>query len=192
MYLLRHGESEFNARFEQTGRDPGISDAPLTARGHDQAKGAATHFINLKRNPPGTQKPPRRLLCSPYTRALQTARPIAEALNLPLKVLPLLGERRLYSCDIGSGAKDLKARWPGADFSALEDEQWWPPRNEGQEDIERRVRAFLALEDQAQEQSVGPALVISHWYFIFTLSGLDCANAQIVWRDGRGKFHKSG
>ncbi|HVY12346.1 MAG TPA: histidine phosphatase family protein [Alphaproteobacteria bacterium] len=184
MFLLRHGQSAFNQHFAQSGRDPGIIDAPLTPRGLEQAEGAAKHFLNLKTRPQ-RQAPPSRILCSPYTRALQTATPIARALGLPLKVSPFLGERRLYSCDIGTKLARLKAAWPGVDFSPVEKDDWWPPREESQEDIERRVQAFLALEDGAEE-----TLIVSHWYFIFTLSGIDCENCDIVWRDGQGKFHR--
>src|SRR5262245_52225028 len=108
MFLLRHGESEFNRHFAQTGRDPGIRDAPLTERGAGQAEAAARHFLHMKNNP-GRMKAPVRILSSPYTRALQTAEPIARALGLSIQVSPLLGERRLYSCDEGTCLRDLKS-----------------------------------------------------------------------------------
>ncbi len=189
MYFLRHGESEFNARFGETGRDPGIHDAPLTKRGIAQAEGAAKHFLNLKNNG-ARQKPPARILTSPYTRALQTAAPVAKALDLPLTVNALLGERRLYSCDIGTCLADLKPRWPVADFSGIEKDTWWPQTQEGEDELRQRVQAFCALENRAREEALGEALVISHWYFIFTVTGLDCDNCQIIWRDPAGKFHR--
>src|SRR6185369_10745659 len=125
MYLLRHGQSEFNLRFSQTGRDPGIVDAPLTKRGTEQAEGAAKHFLNLK-NTDQRLKAPTRIIASPYTRALQTATPIAKALGLPITVNALLGERRLYSCDIGTEIPLLKNKFAHCDFSGVEKNTWWP------------------------------------------------------------------
>jgi glucosyl-3-phosphoglycerate phosphatase len=185
MFLIRHGESEFNRHFAQTGRDPGIRDAPLTKRGNEQAEAAARHFLQLKNNP-GRMKAPKRILSSPYTRALQTATPIAKALNLSIEVIPLLGERRLYSCDEGTPLCDLKKSWETYDFSRLEKEEWWPPKHESDEDIAGRVRAFLALENGGNDDT----LIVSHWYFIFTLSELDCDNGQTIWRDEKGRFHR--
>ena len=41
MYVLRHGQSEFNVRFSQNRVDPGIEDPRLTDLGHRQAAEAA-------------------------------------------------------------------------------------------------------------------------------------------------------
>jgi glucosyl-3-phosphoglycerate phosphatase len=188
MYFLRHGESEFNRAFAQTGRDPGIIDAPVTTRGSQQAEGAAKHFLNLKNGANARMKAPVRILSSPYTRALQTAAPIAAALGLKVEVNKLLGERRLYSCDIGTPCAKLKTLWPSCNLSSIEDEEWWPSKEESQDDNEGRAKAFLALTKDIAEE----VLVVSHWYFIFTLSGLDLDNCQILWRDDQGKFHRQG
>src|SRR5689334_4048712 len=67
MILLRHGQSEFNLHYNATGIDPGIPDAPLTELGHRQANAAATSLAG---------EDIRRIICSPYTRALQTATPV--------------------------------------------------------------------------------------------------------------------
>jgi broad specificity phosphatase PhoE len=185
MFLLRHGESEFNRHFAQTGRDPGIRDAPLTKRGIEQAEAAARHFLQLKNNP-GHMKAPARILSSPYTRALQTAAPIAKTLGLPVQVTPLIGERRLYSCDEGTRLCDLKTRWNDCDFTRLDRDDWWPAKHESDEDLAGRARAFLALENGGDNET----LIVSHWYFIFTLSELDCGNGQTIWRDEKGRFHR--
>src|SRR5271166_1463063 len=68
MILMRHGQSEFNAHFTATRKDPGIVDAPLTDLGHAQARAAAEELKH---------EALRRIVTSPYTRALQTAAPIA-------------------------------------------------------------------------------------------------------------------
>lgn len=181
MFFIRHGESEFNAVFSGTGRDPGIADAGLTARGATQAK-AAGHLL---RNDGIT-----RIICSPYTRALQTATLVGAEIGITqVTVTPLLGERALYSCDIGTHRGTLMEKWQGHDFAALQDDQWWPKSGETQESIARRVNAFMALHDAGQHSRT---LVVSHWYFIFTLTSLDLENAEVVWRDPRGGYHKRG
>ena len=68
MILLRHGQSEFNLHFTATRRDPGIIDPRLTPLGHDQARQAAEALAG---------QGIRRIIVSPYTRALQTAAPVA-------------------------------------------------------------------------------------------------------------------
>ena len=75
MILLRHGQSEFNLHFTATRRDPGINDPKLTELGHQQAEAAAEALA---------REPIRRILCSPYTRALQTVAPVAKRLGLPV------------------------------------------------------------------------------------------------------------
>ena len=82
MILLRHGQSEFNLLFTQTKRDPGIVDPKLTPLGHEQAQAAAEALKGEKI---------RRIIASPYTRALETAAPIARALGLPVIVNPIVG-----------------------------------------------------------------------------------------------------
>ena len=70
MILLRHGQSEFNLHFSATRRDPGIIDPHLTELGRTQAQDAAQALMGQ-----GIE----RIIVSPYTRALQTARPVAAA-----------------------------------------------------------------------------------------------------------------
>ena len=67
MILIRHGQSEFNVHFSRTGIDPGIVDPHLTATGREQVRQAAEAIQRAGR-------PIARVLTSPYTRALQTAR----------------------------------------------------------------------------------------------------------------------
>ncbi len=79
--LIRHGQSTNNLLWEQTGAVDGREpDAPLTDLGHEQARllakslagGVLPHAID-------------GLHCSLMTRAVQTAAPIADALDLPLQ-----------------------------------------------------------------------------------------------------------
>jgi len=64
VYLIRHGQSEFNAAHNAGDKDPMIFDAPLTDKGRRQAEEAKALVANL-----GI----RQVITSPLTRAIQTA-----------------------------------------------------------------------------------------------------------------------
>ena len=166
MILLRHGQSEFNRAFGATGRDPGIPDAPLTPLGETQAAAAAEALAG---------EDIRRILCSPYTRALQTAAPVARRLGLPVSVTPVVRERYSASCDIGSRRAALARAWPALDFAGIE-EVWWPAEEEPHDSFEARATLFraeaAALADRAH------TLVVCHWGFIRALTGRDVGNGQ--------------
>ncbi len=183
MILLRHGQSEFNLAFTQTRRDPGITDPKLTALGHDQARAAAVDLSGQGIT---------RILASPYTRALQTAQPVADALGLPILIHPMVRERYAFTCDIGSPVSHLTAAWPEHDFSGVE-EVWWPQAEEGAEGVIRRAVAFRA--EMAAHAKWASTLVVSHWGFILSMTGRSMENgqwlrcdpttpapAEIVWR----------
>ena len=89
MILLRHGQSEFNLHFSATRRDPGIKDPRLTPLGHSQAEAAAEALAGAREI--------RRIVVSPYTRALQTAAPLARRLGLPVLGIPLVRERYAFA-----------------------------------------------------------------------------------------------
>ncbi|GAB4171655.1 MAG: hypothetical protein OHK0024_07940 [Thalassobaculales bacterium] len=167
MILVRHGQSWFNFHFNTTRQDPGIPDPGLTPTGRDQAAAAAEML-----RPAGLA----RLLVSPYRRTLETASIIAEILDLPIAVEPLVHEMAAFSCDIGTPASELGRLWPDLDFSHLE-ETWWPAREETSH-LEARCRRFAArAEEIADRHAVG---VITHWGFIRGLTGLTVPNGAIV------------
>ena len=182
MYFVRHGQSEFNVVYSITLQDPGIKDAPITQRGQTQAAGAAHHLRD---------KGITKIISSPYSRALQTASIIGNELGITtMQAEPLAGERRLFTCDIGTPRDDLKQKWSNVNFSRLEKNDWWPSQDESEEHIQQRVHAFIQL--YGNEPDAATTLVVSHWYFIFTLTGKDTENAQIVRRDARGQWHREG
>jgi broad specificity phosphatase PhoE len=166
MILLRHGQSEFNLHFSATRRDPGIVDPHLTELGHSQARDAAQQLAG---------QAIERIIVSPYARTLQTARPVAAALGLPVTVDPIVRERFAFACDIGSPRTALERDWPSHDFSHVE-EVWWPGEEEPEADIVGRAARFRnAL---AERHDWANTLVISHWGFILTLTGQSVANGQ--------------
>ncbi len=166
MILLRHGQSEFNLRLEETGQDPGLPDAPLTPLGHRQAERAAEALAG---------EDIRRILSSPYTRALQTAAPLARRLGLPVTVTPAVRERCAASCDIGSPRTALALAWPHLDFSTVE-EVWWPAEEEPHEHLEARIARFRA--EMAALPDWPHTLVVCHWGFIMAMTGRSLMNGE--------------
>jgi broad specificity phosphatase PhoE len=188
MILLRHGQSEFNLHFTRTRRDPGIVDPALTPLGHEQAAAAAEALANGA----ASDAPITRIICSPYTRALQTAEPVAKKLGVPVFVNPIVRERYAFTCDVGRPVTELAVTWPERDFAGIE-EVWWPATEEQAGSVIARASLFraeiAALPDWAN------TLVISHWGFILCMTGTSVMNgqwlrcdptapapAEIVWR----------
>lgn len=174
MILLRHGQSEFNLHFGATRRDPGVVDAPLTALGREQAARAAHALAELRIE---------RIVTSPYTRALQTAAPVAAALGVPVVINPIVRERYAFACDVGTPRSELARAWPHHDFSAI-DEVWWPPVEEPEASIVARAASFrtamAALPDWEH------TLVVTHWGFILSLTGESATNGQWLRCDPTG------
>lgn len=158
MIVLRHCESEFNRLFTATRRDPGIADPPLSERGRTQADALV---------PVLASEGIRRIVVSPYTRALQTAEPLARTLGLTPQVHPLIRERAAFSCDVGSPPAALAAAWPEIDFSHLE-ENWWTTGVERPELVEERAALFRA--EMAASPEWPSTLVISHWGFLIAFT----------------------
>ncbi len=166
MILLRHGQSEFNLHYSQTKRDPGIRDPRLTPLGHQQAEQAAAALEGERLE---------RILVSPYTRALQTAAPVARKLGIPIQVTPTVRERYAFACDIGSHRSLLTEAWPDHDFSSIE-EVWWPSEEEATHGILARAAEFRA--EMAARDDWKHTLVVSHWGFILSLTGRSVTNGE--------------
>jgi glucosyl-3-phosphoglycerate phosphatase len=183
MILLRHGQSEFNLHFTATRRDPGIHDPKLTELGHAQAEAAAEALAGERIS---------RIIVSPYTRALQTAAPVARRLGVPVFVNPVVRERYSFTCDIGSPRTELETAWPEHDFTAIE-EVWWPSVDEAGASIIGRAALFRA--EMAALADWSDTLVVSHWGFILCMTGQSVMNGtwlrcdptaaapeQLVWK----------
>lgn len=168
MILMRHGQSHFNARFGMTRVDPGLRDPGLTDLGRAQTKATAAHL---------RQHDVTHILASPYTRALETAEIVAEALDTTFTVDPLIGEQACFTCDIGTPSSALRARWPHLDLDHLPDE-WWPALEETETSLDTRCRTFRARVAEAGDwQGI---LVITHYHVIRTMTGHIVRNAALV------------
>jgi broad specificity phosphatase PhoE len=145
-----------------------VVDAPLTELGRAQAAEVAERLRTEQI---------RRIIVSPYTRALQTAAPIAAALAVPVFVNPIVRERYKFACDVGTPRTELERAWPQHDFSTIE-EVWWPPIEEPEEFILGRARLFRA--EMAALPDWADTLVVSHWGFILSLTGQSVMNGQML------------
>ena len=173
VYLIRHGESEFNRQWAATGRDPLIRDAPLSALGHAQIEATLPLAHALR---------PEVVLTSPLSRAVQTAVGLFSTLA-PIVVDPTHAERITNTDDVGSSPHDLASRFPRLDFSALAD-PWWPvgPLDElgvpveSDDSFHRRVDAFVhALRKRPEERVV----VVGHGEFFGALIGRHLDNCEV-------------
>ena len=187
MILLRHGQSEFNLHFTATRRDPGIVDPRLTELGHSPGGRRGARCLPNSRSRGSSPRP--------YTRALQTAAPLARALRVPVVVNPIVRERYAFACDIGTPRTELERAWPEHDFSGL-DEVWWPSIEEPAEAVQARAALFRA--ELAALPDWSDTVVVSHWGFILCMTGQSVMNgsgslrcrpatalrhaAQLVWR----------
>lgn len=172
MYLLRHGQSEFNVHFSRTRVDPGIEDPAITDLGRAQARAAADHLAD---------RSIRRVVTSPYRRTLQTAQIVAERLNVGIEIEPLVRERCWFICDIGSPASTLRAEWPTIDFGDLP-ERWWPEDGETEAELDARCAVFsdrLRAVDP-RDDAWGDAVFVSHWAFIRGFTGHAVPNGTVL------------
>ncbi len=171
MFYMRHGQSEFNAQYNRIGRDPQVPDAALTEIGRSQVKMAAQTIVSL-----GT--PIQRIISSPYTRAIQSAQIIAQHIQVPHLICPLVRERCLYSCDIGQDSEDLKQQWPDLDFSDVPEGDWWAPFDESHKSLMQRVQK--TKEKYQFDESVDQTLIVSHYYYINGATGAAPDNAEVI------------
>ncbi len=165
MILVRHGQSEFNVVYSVTRVDPGIRDPRLTEEGRRQAAAVGKTLAD---------QGVRRILASPYMRALETAKIIAEHLNAPIAIDPLVGERAAFACDVGTPTSQLSKFWPSLALHHLE-EEWWPAMEEHETSLSQRCATFRErmLADAARHE----LLVVTHWGFIRGLTGQQVTNA---------------
>jgi broad specificity phosphatase PhoE len=144
LIMVRHGESEGNAvrRFTSS------PDAAITELGRRQALEAGCRIKQLFK--------PRLVIASPYFRARETARIIAEQLSLPIEI-----EREFREQSLGRLAGlsyDVVREDPG--FDPARSWQWRPPGGESHEDV--RQRTAPVLDRIARQYASDEVVVVSH------------------------------
>ena len=161
IYLVRHGQTEFNV----IGRMQGALDSPLTEVGRDQARRLGALLANLIAG-----EDDWTIVASPQGRAQATAALICEAMGgaLPLETDERLREISLGSWD-GLTFEDIEAAHPGA-LDGLDRYGWHfnSPDGETYEAITARLAAWLA-EAQGSARKL---IVVSHGIAGLILRGL--------------------
>ncbi len=153
--------------YGKTRKDPGIRDPKLTPLGKNQALNAAKSLEKLGL---------RKILSSPYRRALETATIVARHLDLKITAWPILGEHAVFKCDVGSPKSRLCADFPHVNFLELVTENWWPDREENTLSLNHRCKEFRR---HAGDYDVN-TIVVTHWGFIRCLTNIRAKNCGIL------------
>jgi broad specificity phosphatase PhoE len=152
VHLLRHGEVH-NPTKVLYGRLPGFR---LSTDGEAMAEKATAWFA---------AKDVTHLVSSPLERAQQTAKPLAEALSLPVEIDDRLIEAGNAFEGLRVGVGDGVLRAP---------RHWWKLRNPfrpswGEPYVEIAVRMLLAVEAARDAARGHEAVLVSHQLPIWTL-----------------------
>lgn len=148
LYFVRHGQTDWNKAL----RWQSSSDNPLNQLGIEQADAVAAYFADQA-------VPAEAVISSPLKRAMTTARAIAIALGLDLKLEPTFYELSLGDFE-GKTTDELVAEYAGKFDS-------WLSRHHldaapGGENLEQGVkRVSPALKSQISEFS-GPIVIVAH------------------------------
>jgi uncharacterized phosphatase len=138
LYLVRHGETEWNRQR----RIQGLTDIPLNDTGREQARLTGSLL---------TRRPITRVVASPLSRARETAAIIASQLGLGDPELRDAFVERNYGAAEGLDFHEIDVRYPpGADV----------PGRESREEVAARV--IPALQALAAEQPGEAIVVVSH------------------------------
>lgn len=138
LYVVRHGEAVWNTENRICGR----TDSPLTEKGRAQAAALAPHLPKVD-----------RVLCSPLSRARETAEILTRGTGLAIKIEPRLIEQDFGSfegMDRGTEAflaakKEPACRFPG-----------------GESSFETAARVYSLLNELKAEGSEETVLLVCH------------------------------
>lgn len=159
LYLVRHGETTYNA----SGRMQGQLDTELSERGHAQARQAAELLADVHIT---------RIVASDLNRAATTAGYIAERLGLEVTTDSRLRETHLGDWQ-GMARSEVDAQYPGSRAQWRNDATWTPPGGESRVDVCRRIRPVVdELMEEYSEWDDGGVLLVAH---NGAISALACA-----------------
>lgn len=166
IFLVRHGEAQYELA-EERRLIGGMRDlVPLTARGRAQSELAARELASY-----GI----RKIIASPMTRTMETAHILSSRLLVPLAV----------EFDLHEWLPDLRCSYDNRAFVSTQTEEMqkhggeWPIDNpRSWEPLSRvRHRVLAALGKHATE---APLAVAIHGTVIYALTGQHVGNCQIV------------
>ncbi len=143
IYLMRHGETDWNVQF----RLQGSTDVPLNENGRAEARQTAKALGRI---------PFDMVYTSPLSRARETAEIIAEGRNIP--VLP---KEDLKEMNFGIYEGHSSRTWP--EIKAIFDDPvgYVPKGGESYQQMDERCRSFLTML-AAQEGTYEHVLVCAH------------------------------
>jgi len=173
VFLIRHGQSEFNAAYNGGDTDPMIFDAPLTDKGRRQAEEAKALVADL-----GI----KQVITSPLTRAIQTALCLFDGIA-PITVAAGHRELLIHSCDVGRPPADLQQDFPTLSFTHLAD-CWWYQGAQNDDGIAvepedvflQRMAKFAQDLAQIKER---PLAIVGHGNAFHALIGRILDNCEI-------------
>jgi len=180
IYLVRHGQTEFN----RERRIQGHVDSPLTELGVRQAQAVAGLLADLIRGEPGW-----RIVSSPLGRAAATAEVVSQRLSLPVALDARLKEMSWGPHD-GRLRRELEAEYP--DTFGRTSWAFDMPDGESYEDVAGRVGAWLADLPPEPDRRI---IAVSHGITGRVLRGLyanmgrDQAATQDVPQDAVFRLH---
>jgi 2,3-bisphosphoglycerate-dependent phosphoglycerate mutase len=152
VYLVRHCSAE--------GQEP---EAALTEVGNGQSLRLSEFLAGL-----GVA----RIVSSPFRRAVDSARPLAETLGLEIEVDPRLAERQLGLVENGD--------WRAALRESFDDRNLCRP--EGESSLSAQARGLEVLHDVFQETRLQPA-IFSHGNLLALIANsLDSSLGFDFWR----------
>ncbi|ACB95054.1 histidine phosphatase family protein [Beijerinckia indica] len=161
IYLVRHGQTEFNAQ----GRFQGQVDSPLTARGKDQARQIGGMLRRL------IEPDHAIVFASPLGRTKQTAHILAEAAGIRQEIVfdPGLMEIGM-GCWEGLTNSEIEANWPDA-RSGFSRNEWYfhSPDGERYEAFSDRLEGAL---HRVTSHSCTSRIIVSHGVASRVLRGL--------------------
>jgi broad specificity phosphatase PhoE len=147
LYLVRHGQSAGNAE----GRFGGHSPTPLSELGRQQAEITARALAKERI---------KAIYSSDLLRAIQTAEPLAQILNLPLITTPAFRERKVGVLE-GKTFDESKAEHP-QDYYALVNRNIHHVITEGESYRQLLRRATGALHEVLRTHQGEGVVIFSH------------------------------
>lgn len=179
LYLIRHGQSVNNALYADGRERERVHDPELTEIGHEQARQVAQYLADCH-DMPGKMAEPfnlTHLYCSAMTRAMQTTKPIAEALNMKAEVwvdvhelggLFMVDEHDKETGFPGLTRSEMSAKFP--DYVLPDDitEKGWWGVEKGLERPPNFTARAMRVYEQLQERSSSDERIgiVSHGGFI--------------------------
>ena len=203
--LIRHGTTEMNEVLHanpwgsKSFVDAALWDTRLSRQGIEDAKLLNKRVLS-KDSVVGDFKRVELLICSPLTRALQTAEiGLAgdDVFNKDIKriVHPLARERLYLSSDVGRPKLELQRDYSNWNYDCLEDNEWWYVHPKDKKYVEWRPRGTYPCEGEVEdyfrdriiklrqflnERPEKVIAVVCHWGVCRALTGRSLENCEVV------------